>query len=445
MIPYIPHTEEDRRIMLDTLGLRSMEELFVEIPEKYRKPELKLPPPISESEVLRELRDLASRNAVSGNIVSFLGAGAYRHFIPSAVDAIAARGEFLTSYTPYQPEASQGTLQAIFEYQSLIADLLGMDAVNASHYDGAAALAEGILLAYRVSGEKRKSVVISAAVHPEYRETAETYCRAYGISFRGPEEGYWKPGDLASLVDESVCCVVGSFPTFFGDILNYRSLCEETHRKGALFLVSVDPISLALFEPPGAYGADIVTGEGQCLGNPLSFGGPGLGIFAVRTELLRKMPGRLAGLTCDRTGKRGFVLTLNTREQHIRREKATSNICTNQGHVALRAAVYLSLMGKNGLRQVADLTYRKASYAAKRLRGLPEYRVLNEGPFFREFVLQCPREAEEIVERLGSEGIIPGLPLSRYFPDRKNDLLVCVTEMHPKEEIDRLIDSLAGI
>ncbi|MCX7787651.1 MAG: aminomethyl-transferring glycine dehydrogenase subunit GcvPA [Spirochaetes bacterium] len=445
MIPYIPHTDEDRKVMLATLGLQRVEDLFQDIPERHRKPAIDLPPGRSETEVLRELKRMASQNTSAEEVAFFLGAGAYRHFIPAALESIVSRGEFLTSYTPYQPEASQGTLQAMFEYQSLLADLLGMDTVNASHYDGAAALAEAVLLAYRAKGGERKTVVLSAALHPEYIETVKTYIRPFGLQIRGLEEGAWKPEELERVTDESVCCVVVPFPTFFGSLVVYRTLCMATHQKGALFIVSVDPISLALFEPPGSYGADIVTGEGQSLGSHLSFGGPGLGIFATRGDLLRRMPGRLAGVTCDRKDRNGFVLTLNTREQHIRREKATSNICSNQGHVALRAAVYLSLLGKTGLRRVAELTYRKAFYAAERLGAIPGYRVTSPSPFFREFVLQCPIPAEEMVRRLQDHRIIPGLPLSRYYPDRQQELLVCVTELNTKEEIDRFADALAKV
>lgn len=445
MIPYIPHTDEDRRVMLSALGLQSVEDLFQVIPEKHRKPAIDLPSGLSEAEVVKELKRLSSRNTSAEETAFFLGAGAYRHFIPAALEAIVSRGEFLTSYTPYQPEASQGTLQAMFEYQSLMADLLGMDTVNASHYDGAAALAEGVLLAYRAKGGTRRTVVLSAALHPEYIETLQTYIRPFGLQIRGLEQGAWKPEELEGLLDETVCCVVVPFPTFFGSLVVYRTLCMAAHEKGALFVASVDPLSLALFEPPGSYGADIVTGEGQSLGSHLSFGGPGLGIFATRGDLLRRMPGRLAGVTCDRKDRNGFVLTLNTREQHIRREKATSNICSNQGHVALRAAVYLSLLGKNGLRKVAELTYWKACYAAERLGSLSGYRVTSPSPFFREFVLQCPIPAEEVVHRLMDQRIVPGLPLSRYYPDRKKELLVCVTELNTKEEIDRLADALIRI
>ncbi|MFQ3620362.1 MAG: aminomethyl-transferring glycine dehydrogenase subunit GcvPA [Spirochaetales bacterium] len=443
MIPYIPHTEEDRTHMLKALGLAKVEDLFTCIPEAHRKPKLNLPPPLSEVEVLKELSRLAHKNIHAGEKAFFLGAGVYRHFIPAAVEAVASRGEFLTSYTPYQPEASQGTLQAVFEYQSLLADLLGMDTVNASHYDGATALAEAVLLSYRATA--RTKVVISSALHPEYLETLYTYTEPHDLQIRGIKQGLWKPEDLSALLDESTACVVVPFPTFFGDLVDYRKLCVEAHAKGILVVVSVDPICLALFEPPGSYGADIVTGEGQSLGNSLSFGGPGLGIFATRGDLLRRMPGRLTGLTCDRSQRRGFVLTLNTREQHIRREKATSNICTNQGHLALRAAVYLSLMGKIGLRKVAELIYQKAQYAAKRLSAVPGFKLGNTGPFYQEFVLQCPKVAETLCSQLQDYNILGGLPLSRYYPERNQELLVCVTELNTRQEIDHYAETLATL
>jgi glycine dehydrogenase subunit 1 len=443
MTPFVSNTDPDRSLMLERLGLTSSAELFRVIPEKFRFPKLDLPAPLSEPEVLEELFALAGKNAAPPEYLVFAGGGAYLHFVPALVDALASRGEFLTSYTPYQPEASQGTLQALFEYQSMVADLFEMETVNASHYDGAAALAEAVVMAYRAGGEERKTAVISAGLHPEYREVVATYTGPFGLKLRGKDENAWKSRDLAKLVDSDTACVVVSFPTFFGDLADYRELAALTHEKGALFIVSVDPLCLGLFDPPGRWGADIVTGEGQCLGNRLSFGGPGLGLFAVTKELVRKMPGRLAGMTADSEGVCGFVLTLNTREQHIRREKATSNICTNQGLIALRAAIYLAAMGKNGLKKAAELSYRNARYAAERLSALPGFSLVNDGPFFREFVLRCPRPAEEIVLALAEKKIIPGIPLSRYFPDRPRDLLVCVTELNRKKHIDALAEALA--
>ena len=443
MTPFVSNTDADRTRMLEAIGLSSADDLFRAIPEKYRFPKLDLPAPLSEPEIMEELQSLAGKNGSAPEYTLFAGGGAYRHFVPALVDALASRGEFLTSYTPYQPEASQGTLQALFEYQSLIADLFEMETVNASHYDGAAALAEAVVMAYRAGREERKTAVISAGIHPEYREVVATYTGTFGLKLRGPAENVWKPRDLAALVDGDTACVVVSFPTFFGDLADYRDLARRVHEKGALFIVSVDPLCLGLFEPPGRWGADIVTGEGQCLGNPLSFGGPGLGLFAVTKDLVRKMPGRLAGMTSDTDGACGFVLTLNTREQHIRREKATSNICTNQGLIALRAAIYLAAMGKNGLKKTAELCYRGARYAAERLSALPGFTLVNDGPFFREFVLRCPRPAEDIVMASAEKKIIPGIALSRYYPDRDRDLLVCVTELHRKKHLDALTETLS--
>ncbi len=445
MIPFISNTDRDRRIMLDRIGAGSAADLFAAVPEKFRFPKLDLPRPLSEPEVLEELGRLADRNAGAAGPAVFAGGGAYRHFVPSVVDALASRGEFLTSYTPYQPEASQGTLQALFEYQSMTADLFGMDTVNASHYDGATALAEGVLMAYRAQREERKKVVLSAGIHPEYRAVVETYAKNLDLRVCGAEENAGKSADLERLIDGDTACVVVSFPTFFGDLADYSGLCRAAHGKGALFIVSADPISLALFEPPGSYGADIVTGEGQSLGNYVSFGGPYLGLFAASKGLLRRMPGRLAGMTVDAEDRCGFVLTLSTREQHIRREKATSNICTNQGLIALRAAIYLSVMGKNGLRRAAELSYNRARYAADLLSALPGFSLVNDGPFYREFVLRCPADAAEIVRRAAEKNVVPGIALSRYFPDRPGDLLVCVTEMNGRGQIDELARVLKTI
>jgi glycine dehydrogenase subunit 1 len=445
MTAFISNTDGDRKLMLDALGLGSVEELFSAIPGQYRFPDLGLPAALSEPEVLQELSALASRNAAAGYAL-FAGAGAYNHFVPSVVDALSSRGEFFTAYTPYQPEASQGTLQALFEYQSMAAGLLGMDTVNASHYDGASALAEAVLMAWNAASRQRGGVVLSPGLHPEYRAVIETYTRNLGITLRGPAPGTpAEAGALEGFLDADTACVVVQFPSFFGDLEDYSRLCEKAHGKGAFFIVSADPICLALFEPPGSYGADIVTGEGQPLGNYLSFGGPCLGIFAAAKNLVRRMPGRLAGEAKDGQGRRGYVLTLSAREQHIRREKATSNICTNQGLAALRAAIYLAVMGKTGLRKVAETTYRRARYAAEKLGSLPGFSVRNNGPFFREFVLACPCDARDILERAARLKIVPGVPLSRWFPERTRDILVCVTEMNSRAQIDSLVSFFASL
>ncbi|MDR1626061.1 MAG: aminomethyl-transferring glycine dehydrogenase subunit GcvPA [Spirochaetia bacterium] len=445
MTPFIANTDGDRKVMLDALGMGAVEELFAAIPEKYRFPRLGLPAALSEAEILQELSLAASRNADAGGYALFAGAGAYNHFVPSVVDALSSRGEFFTAYTPYQPEASQGTLQALFEYQSMAAALFGMDAVNASHYDGASALAEAVLMAWNAASRQRKGVVLSPGLHPEYRAVIETYTRNLGISLCGPGPGTpAEAGALEGFIGADTACVVAAFPSFFGDLEEYSRLCEKAHEKGALFIVSADPVSLALFEPPGSYGADIVTGEGQPLGNYVSFGGPCLGMFAAAKNLVRKMPGRLAGEAADGQGRRGYVLTLSTREQHIRREKATSNICTNQGLAALRAAIYLAVMGKTGLRKAAEITYRRARYTAEKLGSLPGFSVLNTKPFFREFVLRCPCDTQDMVEHCAGLKIVPGAPLSRWFPERTQDMLVCVTEMNSRAQIDSLVSAFAS-
>ncbi len=437
-MPYIANTDGERTDMLATIGLKNMEELFRDLPNAYTFPTVNLPPAASEPEVLAELKALSERNSSSDRFLWFLGAGAYRHFIPSVVPFLQSRGEFATSYTPYQPEASQGTLQAIFEYQSMMCELLGMDATNASHYDGATALAEAVLMAVNVSNGTRKRALLSPRVHPEYKEVVSTYVQGAGIEIAVQNEGK----GLAEQLGESTACYVVQYPNFFGEIEDLSGIAETVHASGALFVVHADPFSLGMLKPPGAFGVDIATAEGQSLGTPMSFGGPFLGVFATTSGLVRKMPGRLVGQTVDREGKRGFVLTLNTREQHIRREKATSNICTNQGLVALAAAIYLSVMGRNGLRKAAELCFRKAHYAARSIASVPGFSCADRFPFFKEFVVSCPCDASALFDSLAQKGIIAGLPLERYFPERKRDLLVCVTELNTKDEIDALVSAL---
>jgi len=399
-MPFIGNTDADRRAMLDRLGRASTDELFADIPEQHRFPQIDLPPAQSELEVLRNLDSLARRNAPTGAPLNFAGAGAYEHFVPSVVSYLAGRGEFATAYTPYQAEASQGTVQTIFEYQSMMCDLLDMEVVNASHYDGATAVAEAAIMAVRAT-RGRARVVFSAGLHPEYIDVARTYLRPQGIAVEvvgaaspagasespsatdqpaagpsGPAPGAPSVADLLAAVDDSTAALIIQNPDFFGSVADLAGVADAVHAKGALLVLHVDPIAAALFRSPGSLGADIVTGEGQPLGIPLSFGGPYLGIFATRMSLVRKMPGRLAGQTTDANGRRGFVLTLNTREQHIRREKATSNICTNQGLMALRAAIYLATMGPAGLREVAERCYQNAHYAAAKLAEIPVGAVL---------------------------------------------------------------------
>ncbi len=376
-------------------------------------------------------------------MVSFLGAGAYNHYIPAAVDSILRRSEFYTAYTPYQPEIAQGTLQAIFEYQSLIAALTGMDVANASHYDGATAAAEAVNMAYHNFRGKRSKIVLSPSVNPQYRETIHTYMKGMELEFCGEDlKSESGPEDLIALIDENTALVLVQYPDFFGRIYDLTKVSAAAHAQNALFAVHVNPIALGLLKPPSEYDADIVTGEGQPLGVPLAFGGPYLGLFATKKQYVRKMAGRLAGETVDKNGQRGYVLTLNTREQHIRREQATSNICSNQGLIALAATVYLSLLGKNGLQELAALNYHKAHYAADKISTVPGFMVNPVQLFFNEFVVHCPRPAAEINHMLLGHDILGGYELGRDYPDLTHELLMAVTEMTSRSEIDYLVKVL---
>lgn len=433
-MPYIPATDSQREDMLHRIGIVSIEELFEDLPEKLRFPRLELAGPSSEIEVLRELSTLAGQNATADEYHWFLGAGAYDHFIPAAVPYLASRGEFVTAYTPYQPEVSQGTLQAIFEYQSMIAELTGMDVVNASHYDGGTALAEAVLMGLR--GADRKRVLLPAALHPEYRAVLETYLSAFDVrleTYEGPP--------AAAAAGAGLAVLVASYPDFFGRIPDLEGAAAAVHAAGGLFVVNADPVMLGLLKSPGEWGADVVTAEGQSLGNDLSYGGPFLGIMATTNEYVRRMPGRIVGEAHDAKGRRGFVLTLVAREQHIRREKAVSNICSNQGLSTLRSCIHLALMGRHGLQRAAELCWHRAHFAADRIASLAGYAV-EKGPFFKEFVVKTPIPAEALAEKLYGRNIVPGLPLSRYWPERKNELLVCVTEMNSRADIDDLVTAL---
>ena len=438
-MPYVPVTADQREEMLRAVGVASAEEFFEDIPARLRYPDLDLPEGISELEALRELTAMSAANVTADGCRWFLGAGAYDHFIPSVVPALASRGEFLTAYTPYQPEVSQGTLQAVFEYQSMIAELTGMEAVNASHYDGATALAEAVLMALRGDAERRL-VLLPEGLHPEYRAVLETYLSAFDVRLAT------YAGNPAAVAESSadsgeLAALVSCYPDFFGRVPNLSGAAEAVHAAGGLFIVAADPIMLGLFKSPGAWGADVVTAEGQSLGNDLSYGGPYLGVMATTNALVRRLPGRIVGEARDAQGRRGFVLTLVAREQHIRREKAVSNICSNQGLATLRACIYLAVMGKTGLRRAAELCWHRSHYAARRIAALPGFSV-SEGTFFKEFVVRTPIEAEPLAERLYARRIVPGLPLSRYFPDRKNELLVCVTETASRADIDDLVETL---
>ena len=445
-MPYIPHSDEDRDAMLAAIGVRSLDALFKDVPEHVRFPVLELPPALSEMEARWELDMLAEANATTADGPCFLGAGAYRHFVPAVVDSFLRRGEFYTAYTPYQPEVSQGTLQAIFEYQTMICNLTGMEVSNASHYDGATATAEAVISAINVHRLKRRKVVMSPLVHPEYRAVVRTYTQGMGLTVTGDDD---PQADLPALVDQvdgETACLIVQTPNFLGQIEDLEGLADAVHAKKGLLIVVADPISLGLLKPPGAFGADIVVGDGQGLGGGLNFGGPYLGFFATRMKHVRKMAGRLVGQTVDAEGRRGFVLTLSTREQHIRRERATSNICTNQGLMVLAATIYMAALGRCGMRQVAELCYHRAQYAADRIDELAGYTVLRDKPFFKEFVVRCPRPAGEINDRLLEEwGIIGGYDLGRAYPRLEDHMLLCVTEMNPREEIDTLVEALQEV
>ena len=442
---YIPHTDQDRQAMLAAIGVGRIEDLYLDIPDSVKFPDLNLPPALSEMETMEELEHLAETNAETRHYACFLGAGAYDHFIPSVVDHVLRRNEFYTAYTPYQPEISQGTLQSIFEFQSLICELTGMDVANASLYDGATALAEAVSMALSHHRGRRSKIILSPAIHPQYRQVVHTYMRGSEVEIL--DQGTLD-ADLDSLeeqVDQDTAIVAVQYPDFFGRILDYASLAAKAKETGALFCVVVNPIALGLLRPPSTFGADIVVGEGQPLGIPMSYGGPYLGLFATRDEYVRRMPGRLAGETHDTRGQRGFVLTLTPREQHIRREKATSNICTNQGLIALAATVYLTTMGKVGLRQVAELCYHKAHYAAEQIGALDGYEIWNKGPFFHEFVVKAPRPVEAINKALYERKIIGGYDLTPWYPSLKDHMLLAVTERVHKSQIDRLVEALKEI
>lgn len=441
-----PHTKTDREEMLKAVGAQSLEDLFSSVPKDFRFPNLDLPPRLTEMEVMGVLRDLSEGNETHRDLPLFLGAGAYHHYIPAAVDFILRRGEFYTAYTPYQPEISQGTLQAIFEFQSHVINLTGMEVSNASHYDGATAAAESINMGRVVFRNKRKKAVISPAVHPQYRETIDTYLEGEDFTIVGHDlDPELDPSALYNLIDEDTAVVAVQYPDFFGRIYDLSELAEKTHAVGALLAVSVNPLALALFKTPGDFDADIVSGEGQPLGIPLSYGGPYLGLLATKEKYVRSIAGRLVGETTDVNGKRGYVLTLSTREQHIKRERASSNICTNQGLMALAATVHLSLLGKEGLKEVAELNFQKAHYAADQISRLDGYELWSSEVFFNEFVVKCPLPVEEINDYLLEEGVIGGYDLGNDYPGMEDCMLIAVTEMNSKEQIDYLVSLLEEV
>ncbi|HUY90735.1 MAG TPA: aminomethyl-transferring glycine dehydrogenase subunit GcvPA [Pirellulales bacterium] len=447
-MPYLLNTPEDQKAMLDAIGVGSIDDLFEMVPSELRlaRP-LDLPPALTELELTSHLSRLANKNVSADQRVCFLGAGSYDHFIPAAVDMLASRGEYYTSYTPYQAEASQGNLQAFFEYQTLICRLTGMDVSNASLYDGGSAAAEAAFMCMHATGRHGR-VVTAASVHPEYRQILATHLNNLGIELVtvGAATGGVSPAELAAAVDEHTACVLVQQPNFFGCLEEVDEIARIAHDAGTLLAVSVDPISLGLLKRPGDYGADVVVAEGQSLGSPMAYGGPYLGIMACREKLVRRMPGRVAGQTVDRRGKRCWVLTLQTREQHIRREKATSNICTNQGLYALRAAIYLSLMGPRGMREVAELCLRKSRYALGRLAAGKRLAPAFDRPAFKEFVVRDSQgEVEELLAQGEKAGFFAGVPLARWYPELADCFLVTVTEKRTKAEIDALANCLGAV
>ena len=442
---YLPNTPAQQKEMLRAIGASSIEDLLAPIPSKARlsRP-LNLSAALSETDLILHMRALAALNADADQYACFLGGGVYDHYIPSPINHLISRGEFFTAYTPYQPEASQGTLRTIYEYQTMIAELTGMDVANASIYDGASSLAEAALMAHSAT-EGREQIAISRGVNPLYRGVVATY--AEGPNLRVKEiplgDGTTDLAALKKAVSGKTAAVVVQYPNFFGCLEDVQAAADICHEGGALLIVASDPVSLGLLTPPGALGADIVVGEGQGLGIPLSYGGPNLGVFATRTDLVRRMPGRLVGATVDRDGKRGFVLTLQTREQHIRREKATSNICTNVALCALMATIHVALLGKHGLRKVGELALAKAHYAAGALTKIPGVRLRFGAPFFKEFALQLPKSPERVAKRLAKEKILAGIPLKPYDRALKDCLLVAVTEKRTRQEIDAFVQALS--
>jgi glycine dehydrogenase subunit 1 len=441
---YIPNSPGERRSMLADMGLERIEQLFDQIPEKLKLNEpLGIGEPMSEPELLEYFRRLADENAIDYR--SFLGAGAYSHFIPVIIDSLISRAEFFTAYTPYQPELSQGTLQYTFEFQTMICQLTGMEVANSSLYDGSTAVAEAVLMANRVT--RRNRFMMSDTVHPQYREVVSSYTRNLGLNIE--LVGHTKAGTLdpASFgMDKDTAAIVVQSPNFFGCVEDLGAIAEAAHEAGALLIVAItEPMSLGVLKPPGACGADIVAGETQSFGIPLSYGGPYCGMFATLEKHVRQMPGRLVGEARDSQGRRGYVLTLSTREQHIRRDKATSNICTNQGLFALMATVYLSTMGKRGVQEVARQNLQKAHYAASQVSKIEGFELRFAAPFFNEFVVRTPRPATEITRRALDKKIIAGVALQRYYQEMGDSLLVCVTETAKKEAIDSLVDALSGM
>lgn len=438
---YLPHTPEEREEMLQAIGVPTVDDLFANVPESLRSGPLRIPKGMSEMEVLRLLQSLASENLTLDTRPSFLGGGAYHHYIPAAVGAITGRSEFYTSYTPYQAEVSQGTLQAMYEYQTMVAELTALDISNASLYDAATAITEACTIVINQTGRDR--IAVLGGLNPQYRQVLETYMHAQGFHLIDvPEDWTLDPAELDAALDESVAGIIAQSPNYWGALERMAQLTEMAHAHGALVIAVGNPLSFAVITPPGEYGADIAVGCGQPFGLPLSYGGPYLGVMATRSGLERRLPGRIAGQTLDNTGKRGFVLTLQAREQHIRREKATSNICTNHQLMALAATVYLSLMGKQGIRDLANQCVQRAHYAARRLAAIPGFSLAFEAPFFNEFTLRTPVPAAEVNRFLLTRGIVGGIDLSATSPEMADCLLLAFTEMTSRQDIDDLVATL---
>lgn len=436
--PYLPHTGADREEMLKSIGIKAFEELIAHIPANIRVKELNIPSGMSELELSNYMNNLANKNLPASRQLSFLGAGSYRRFVPSAVSSIVSRSEFATAYTPYQPEVSQGTLQAIYEFQTAICLLTDMEVANASMYDGPTACAEAALMACRLTG--REKVLVSESVNPEYMMVTKTYVETCNLKFGDTccKSGASKPEELK--LDQETACLVVQYPNYFGCLEDLSAIAEKVHAAGALLVVITDPIALGLLTPPGSLGADIVIGDAQQCGNNLSFGGPSAGFMATKNEYVRQLPGRLCGMTVDNRGQTAFTLTLQTREQHIRRAKATSNICTNQALNALSMLVYLAMMGPQGLKETAEISLRRAHHLAEKLCSLPGLKLKFSHPFFNEFVIESEIPLDTLLESLKAEGILGGLNLEQFFPQLKNCLLVAVTEMNAAEDLERYTD-----
>ncbi len=439
---YVPHTKEDRQDMLKVIGVKSINELFKDIPVSLRPKSFNIPQGKSEFEVMEHLMKLSAKNAAG--LTNFIGGGFYDHYIPAAVDALASRSEFYTAYTPYQPECSQGWLQAIYEYQTVICELTGLDVSNASLYDGGTALYEAAMMAVRLTG--RKKIIVDSGVSLIYRTMLYTYTSNLSIEFIETPVAHGQScrEDIYRNLDDNTAAVIVQNPNFFGAVDDFSDIAERVHEKGALAIASVYPVSLGMLKSPAEMGFDIATGEGQSFGIPLSFGGPYLGFIAVRKEYMRQLPGRIVGAALDQDGKRGFVLTLQAREQHIRREKATSNICSNEALCALRLLIYACLLGKKGLGDLASLNYQKAEFAKSLLDKVPGVRVKRSSPTFNEFTIELPKNADEVVRSMINKGFACGFPLGRFYKGLDNYLLVAVTEKRTKEEIINLADSLGA-